>query len=115
MRSASPCRMSVGNVLCGRSWRKSSIQASTQASVPIAEAPTAVTAGAALSHLDLTLALIRRANPGLANLTARYLVVDERTSQSIYAIPDHLANADPLIRQFERWARGAPGRRILTQ
>jgi transcriptional regulator GlxA family with amidase domain len=32
--------------------------------------------------------------------------VDERTSQSIYAIPDHLANADPLIRQFERWARG---------
>ena len=32
--------------------------------------------------------------------------MDERTSQSIYAIPDHLANADPLIRQFERWARG---------
>jgi transcriptional regulator GlxA family with amidase domain len=65
-----------------------------------------VTAGAALSHLDLTLALIRRASPGLANLTARYLVVDERTSQSLYSIPDHLANADPLIRQFERWARG---------
>jgi transcriptional regulator GlxA family with amidase domain len=42
----------------------------------------------------------------LANLTARYLVVDERTSQSIYSIPDHLAHADPLIRQFERWARG---------
>jgi transcriptional regulator GlxA family with amidase domain len=42
----------------------------------------------------------------LASLTARYLVVDERTSQSIYSIPNHLANADPLIRQFERWARG---------
>src|ERR1700678_4269882 len=41
----------------------------------------------------------------LASLTARYLVVDERTSQSIYSIPNHLANADPLIRQFERWAR----------
>ena len=32
-------------------------------------------------------------------------MVDERTSQSIYSIPDHLANADPLIQQFERWAR----------
>jgi transcriptional regulator GlxA family with amidase domain len=72
----------------------------------IVQSNAVVTAGAALSHLDLTLALIRRASPGLANLTARYLVVDERTSQSIYSIPDHLANADPLIRQFERWARG---------
>ena len=64
-----------------------------------------VTAGAALSHLDLALALIRRASPELANLTAKYLVVDARTSQSIYSIPDHLAHADPLVRQFERWAR----------
>ena len=64
-----------------------------------------VTAGAALSHLDLALALIRRASPELADLTARYLVVDERTSQLIYAIPNHLAHADPLIQQFERWAR----------
>lgn len=67
---------------------------------------TMLTAGAALSHLDLALALIRRASPELANLTARYLVVDARTSQSIYSIPDHLANADPLIQRFERWARG---------
>jgi len=65
-----------------------------------------VTAGAALSHLDLALTLIRRASPELANLTARYLVVDVRSSQSIYSIPDHMANADPLIQQFERWARG---------
>jgi transcriptional regulator GlxA family with amidase domain len=42
----------------------------------------------------------------LANLTARYLVADVRTSQSIYSIPDQLAHADPLIQQFERWARG---------
>ena len=64
-----------------------------------------LTAGAALSHLDLALALIGRASPELANLTARYLVVDVRTSQSIYTIPSHLAHADPLIQQFERWAR----------
>lgn len=72
----------------------------------VVQSNAVVTAGAALSHLDLVLALIRRASPELANLTARYLVVDERTSQSIYSIPDHLAHADPLIRQFERWARG---------
>ena len=72
----------------------------------IVQSNAVVTAGAALSHLDLALTLIRRASPELADLTARYLVVDERTSQSFYSIPNHLANADPLIRQFERWARG---------
>ncbi len=72
----------------------------------IVQSNAVITAGAALSHLDLALALIRRASPELANLTARYLVVDVRTSQSIYSIPDHLANADPLIQHFERWARG---------
>ena len=72
----------------------------------LVQSNTMLTAGAALSHLDLALALIRRASPELANLTARYLVVDERTSQSIYSIPNHLAHADPLIQQFERWARG---------
>jgi transcriptional regulator GlxA family with amidase domain len=70
----------------------------------IVQSNAVVTAGAALSHLDLALALIRRASPELANLTARYLVVDVRTSQSIYSIPDHLAHA--LIQRFERWARG---------
>lgn len=64
-----------------------------------------VTAGAALSHLDLALALIRKASPDLAGLTAKYLVVDSRSSQAIYSIPDHLAHADPLIECFERWAR----------
>lgn len=43
----------------------------------------------------------------LADITARYLVIDRRTSQSIYSIPDHLANADPLIQWFEHWARGS--------
>lgn len=71
----------------------------------IVQSNTMVTAGAALSHLDLALTLIRRASPELANLTARYLVADVRSSQSIYSIPDHLAKADPLTHQFERWAR----------
>jgi transcriptional regulator GlxA family with amidase domain len=72
----------------------------------IVQSNAMVTAGAALSHLDLALVLIRRTSPELANLVARYLVVDARTSQSIYSIPDHLAHADPLTQQFERWARG---------
>jgi transcriptional regulator GlxA family with amidase domain len=72
----------------------------------VVQSKAVVTAGAALSHLDLALALIRRASPELANLAAKYLVVDARTSQSVYSIPDHLAHADPLVRQFERWARG---------
>ena len=76
----------------------------------VVQSNAVVTAGAAISHLDLVLALIRRASPELANLTARYMVVDERTSQSIYEIPDHLAKADPLIQQFERWSRGRLGK-----
>ena len=72
----------------------------------VVQSNAVVTAGAAVSHLDLALTLIRRASPELANLTAKYLVVDARTSQSVYSIPDHLAHADPLVRQFERWARG---------
>jgi transcriptional regulator GlxA family with amidase domain len=65
-----------------------------------------VTAGAALSHMDLALWLIRSASPQLAALTARYLIVDTRPSQSAYALSDHLVHADPIVQKFERWARG---------
>jgi transcriptional regulator GlxA family with amidase domain len=65
-----------------------------------------VTAGAALSHMDLALWLIRQKSPRLAALTAKYLVVDSRPSQSSYILADHLAHSDPLVERFERWARG---------
>jgi transcriptional regulator GlxA family with amidase domain len=64
-----------------------------------------LTAGAALSHMDMALWLIRQASPSLAAMTARYLIVDSRPTQSAYAISDHLAHADPLVQRFERWAR----------
>ena len=64
-----------------------------------------LTAGAALSHMDMALWLIRQASPTLAVLTARYLIVDTRVAQSAYAITDHLAHADPLVQRFEHWAR----------
>ena len=64
-----------------------------------------VTAGAALSHMDLALWLIRQKSPRLAALTAKYLVVDSRPAQSAYVLVDHLAHSDPLVERFERWAR----------
>jgi len=64
-----------------------------------------VTAGAALSHMDLALWLIRMVSPDLAGLTAKYLIVDSRPSQSMYALTDHLLHADPMVERFEQWAR----------
>lgn len=64
-----------------------------------------VTAGAAFSHIDMTLWLIRQTSPELAALVASYLVVDSRPSQSAYIIADHLSHADPLVERFDRWAR----------
>jgi transcriptional regulator GlxA family with amidase domain len=64
-----------------------------------------VTAGAALGHLDLVLWLIRQASPELAAVVSRYLLADIRSSQAPYIIPNHLAQADPLVLRFERWAR----------
>jgi transcriptional regulator GlxA family with amidase domain len=64
-----------------------------------------VTAGAALSHMDLALWLVRGVSPQLASLTARYLIVDSRPSQSAYALTDHLIHSDPIVQRFESWAR----------
>jgi len=64
-----------------------------------------VTAGAAMGHLDLALWLIRKASPELAAVVSRYLLADLRSSQAPYIVPNHLAQADPAIQRFERWAR----------
>ncbi len=63
------------------------------------------TAGAAFGHVDLALAIVRGTSPALADLVARYLVVDERPSQSAYTIPSALAQSDPTVAAFERWVR----------
>ncbi len=64
-----------------------------------------LTAGAALSHIDLALWVVRGVSPRVASLTAKYLIVDSRPSQSVYAVTDHLAHSDPIVQRFERWAR----------
>jgi transcriptional regulator GlxA family with amidase domain len=64
-----------------------------------------LTTGAGLSHVDLALWLVRQESPSLADLTARYLIVDQRPSQSAYAASDHLSHNDPVVARFEAWAR----------
>jgi transcriptional regulator GlxA family with amidase domain len=64
-----------------------------------------VTAAAMMGHLDLALWLVRQASPEVATLVARLMLIDRRTSQAQYVIPDFLAHADPLIERFEHWAR----------
>jgi transcriptional regulator GlxA family with amidase domain len=64
-----------------------------------------VSAGAALGHMDLALWIIRSVSPQLASLTARYLIVDSRPSQTAYALTDHLLHTDPVVERFEGWAR----------
>lgn len=64
-----------------------------------------LTAGAALSHIELALWLIRQESPLLADTTAKYLIVDSRPAQSAYIISDHLQHSDPLVRGFEKWSR----------
>ncbi len=64
-----------------------------------------ITAGAALAHLDLALAVIRERSPNLAALVARFLMLDDRASQAPFAIPDHVAYDDDLVKKFETWVR----------
>jgi transcriptional regulator GlxA family with amidase domain len=71
----------------------------------VVESKTRMTAGAAMAHVDLALCIVRRASPALANLVARYLVVEPRPSQAPFIIPNHLAHADDLVERFERWVR----------
>lgn len=42
----------------------------------------------------------------LSALTARYLSIEPRSSQAVFAISDHLAHNDLLVERFECWARG---------
>ena len=62
-----------------------------------------LTAGAALAHLDLALAVIRDTSPDLAATVARYLLVDARPSQAPFIAPSHVAFDDEIVKRFERW------------
>jgi transcriptional regulator GlxA family with amidase domain len=71
------------------------------------------TAGASLAHIDLMLALVAHfASPALADEVARYMIVDQRSSQARFVVPTHLASRDPLVRQVEMFVRGRIKRQI---
>jgi len=64
------------------------------------------TAGAALAQVDLMLSLIaRHADRKLAERCARYMLLEQRTSQARYMAISFLAAADERIGRAERWAR----------
>ncbi|KFE66343.1 GlxA family transcriptional regulator [Hyalangium minutum] len=63
-----------------------------------------ITAGAALAHIDLVLAVVARmVGPSLPHLVARYLVLDERPSQARYVVLEHLRANDPALLEVERF------------
>lgn len=65
-----------------------------------------ITAGAALSHVDLALWFVRRHSPSLARTTANYLTHDERAGQTAFVMHEHVAQrSDEIVERFEHWAR----------
>lgn len=63
------------------------------------------TAGAALAHLDLMLALVaQHCGSELAERCARFLLLDGRRSQSRYMAVGFLASRDPDVERAGRWA-----------
>ena len=66
-----------------------------------------ITAGSALAHADLMLAIVARTHsPSLAHMVARYLLLDERASQARYMVIEHVRSDDPAIRVLERYVAG---------
>ena len=62
------------------------------------------TAGAAFAQADLMLSLVRRfGSASLATQCARYLLLDERQSQTRYAVLRHVARQDDFLEKVERW------------
>lgn len=63
-----------------------------------------LTAGSAFAQLDLMLALITDlVGTTVADLCARYLLVDRRPAQARYMIASHLSSHDPAVVAAERW------------
>ncbi|WP_206542503.1 helix-turn-helix domain-containing protein [Pseudomonas sp. TTU2014-080ASC] len=70
----------------------------------VVEAPHVLTAGSAFDHADLMLAVMARiASPTLAQWVARYLLLDNRPSQSRYMAIEHLRVSDPALQKVERY------------
>ena len=79
----------------------------------LVESGAALTAGAAFAHADLVLAVVSRvASPAVGHLAARYLVLDERSTQGRYMVLDHLSTYDPALKRVEELVVANLGRQI---
>ncbi|QAT87212.1 AraC family transcriptional regulator [Corallococcus coralloides] len=88
-------------------------QVTVRADRMVIESDGVLTAGSAFAHADLMLAIVARvASPSLAHLVARYLVLDERVSQSRYMVMEHLRVSDPALRSVERFITANLGRQL---
>lgn len=68
----------------------------------VVEADNVLSAGSALAHADLMLAVLTRiGGSALSHMVARYLVLDERSSQARYMVREHLRSADPAVQRLE--------------
>lgn len=63
-----------------------------------------LTAGSAFAQLDLALAIVTATmGAEIANLCARYLLIDRRASQARYMIQSHIRHVDATVIAAERW------------
>lgn len=63
-----------------------------------------LTAGSAFAQLDLVLAVVADvAGQRIADLCARYLLIDQRPSQARYMMASHVRHSDPTVVAAERW------------
>ncbi len=86
---------------------------SVRAERMVVESDSVLTAGSAFAHADLMLGIVARvAGPSLAQMVARYLVLDERVSQARYMVMDHLRTADPALLAVERFVSANVGRQL---
>lgn len=83
-----------------------------QVGLHLSHATGITTAGAAFSHIDLAISLVRSQSPALAALVDRYLLIGNRLSQAAFAIPSVMASFDPLAASFEEWVRRNIGQPI---
>lgn len=73
--------------------------------VVVADGPV-ITAGAAMAQIDLMLTLIaRHAGPTTADACARYMLLDNRRSQTPYVALGLLTAADERVARAEAWVR----------
>ncbi|MFP2956763.1 GlxA family transcriptional regulator [Myxococcus sp. 1LA] len=79
----------------------------------VVDAGDVLTAGSALAHADLMLGIVARtAGASFAHQVAKFLVLDERTSQARYMVAEHIRSSDPTVLALEAFVLANVGRQL---